>query len=136
MSDERAEAVRDLVAEWLRRARADLAVASMVEDDRISSEILVFHAQQAAEKALKALLVQRQSEFPHTHVIGLLLNLCQAAGYEGIEDIAEATTLTRYAVAARYPEAEEMISRQEAEAAAALAAKVLDWVEARLNLQV
>lgn len=134
MPGERDEAIQELVAEWLRWARADLAVACMVEDDRIASEILVFHAQQAAEKAIKALLIQRQSEFPHTHVIGLLLNLCQAVGYEDIEDLTEAATLTRYAVATRYPGAEAMVSRQEAEEAAALAAKVLNWVEARLDL--
>ena len=90
MPAEREEAVRELVAEWIRLARSDLTLACLPEDERISSEILAFHAQQAVEKALKALLVQRQVEFPHTHVIGLLLNLCQTAGYAGIETLADA----------------------------------------------
>ena len=46
------------------------------------------------EKALKALLVQHQIEFPYTHAIGPLLNLCQAAGYEGTESLGDATILT------------------------------------------
>ena len=95
MRDERDEAVRELVAEWIRRARSDLIVAGLTEDERIAPEILVFHAQQAAEKALKALLVLRQIEFPRTHDIGLLLDLCRVAGYEGAETMAAAVSLTR-----------------------------------------
>ena len=133
MPDERKDAVQELVAEWMRRARSDLTVARMTEDERIAPEILAFHAQQAAEKALKALLVQRQVEFPPVHVIGLLLNLCQAAGYEGTEALADAVTLTRYAVATRYPGEEEPVSRQEAREAAELATRVLAWVETQIE---
>jgi HEPN domain-containing protein len=75
-------------------ARSDLAVACMTEDERIAPTILAFHAQQAAEKALKALLIQGQVEFPHTHVIGVVLNLCQATGYEVPKDLTEASNLT------------------------------------------
>ncbi len=89
MPDERQQAIRELVAEWMRHARSDLAVARMVDEEQIAPEILAFHAQQAAEKALKALLVQRQVEFPRLHVIGPLLKLCQEAGYQGIEALAE-----------------------------------------------
>ena len=114
MPADQEKAIGELVADWLGRARADLAVAQLTDDQRIAPEILAFHAQQAAEKALKALLVQRQVEFPHTHVIGLLLNLCRTAGYEDNETLTEAVGLTRYAVATRYPGAEEPVGRQEA----------------------
>ncbi len=90
-------------------------------------------AQQAVEKALKALLVQRQVEFPRLHVIGTLLKLCQEAGYDGVEALADAVTLTRYAVVTRYPGEEESVSRQEARQAFELAEKVLNWVEMRLT---
>ncbi len=133
MVNERAEAIRELVAEWMRRGRSDLAVTRLTEDERIAPEILAFHAQQAAEKALKALLVQRQVEFPRTHVIGLLLNLCQTAGYEGAKALVDAATLTRYAVATRYPGEEEVVSRQEAQEAAGLAVQVLAWVETQIE---
>ena len=59
MNAERQEAIRLLVEEWMYHARSDLVVARLVDDEKISPEILTFHAQQAAEKALKALLVQR-----------------------------------------------------------------------------
>lgn len=134
MPADREKAIAELVADWLGRARADLAVAQLTDDKRIAPEILAFHAQQAAEKALKAMLVQRQIEFPHTHVIGLLLNLCQTAGYEDTETLTEAVSLTRYAVATRYPSTEEPVSRQEAREAAELAGCVLAWVEAQLEV--
>jgi HEPN domain-containing protein len=44
-----------------------------------------------------------------------------------------AITLTRYAVATRYPGEEEPVSRQEAREAAGLAARVLAWVEAQIE---
>jgi HEPN domain-containing protein len=105
----------------------------MTEDERIAAEILAFHAQQAVEKALKALLVQHQVEFPYTHAIGPLLNLCQAAGFEGTEALGDAAILTRYAVAASYPGEQDPVSRQEAREAASLATRVLTWVEAQLE---
>ena len=55
MPDERQQAIQELVAEWMRRARSDLVITKMTENEEISPEIPAFHAQQAAEKALKAL---------------------------------------------------------------------------------
>jgi HEPN domain-containing protein len=133
MPGQREEAIRELVAEWLHRAKADLAVAAMTEDERIEPEILAFHAQQSAEKALKALLVQKQVEFPPVHAIGLLLNLCRKAGFQGTEVLAEAVALTRYAVTTRYPGEEEPVTRQDAREATTLALQVLSWVEARIG---
>jgi HEPN domain-containing protein len=62
-----------------------------------------FDAQQAAEKALKAILVQRQVAFPKTHALADLLTLVAKAGIELPADVADATLLTPYAVEARYP---------------------------------
>ena len=61
MQDNRAEAIKALVAQWIGRARSDLILAQMTEDERFLPEILTFHAQQAAEKALEALLVHDQA---------------------------------------------------------------------------
>lgn len=44
--------------EWLRQARVDLRVARLAPDD-LEREPFAFHAQQAAEKALKAVLLTR-----------------------------------------------------------------------------
>jgi HEPN domain-containing protein len=127
MPDEHAEVVHKLVAEWLRWARADMSVAALTDDERIAPEIVAFHAQQAAEKVLKALLVLRQVDFPRTHSIGALLALCQEAGFAGAQELSDASSLTRYAVATRYPSEDEPVSRQEARDAATLAAQVFVW---------
>lgn len=127
MPGERDEAVQKLVGEWVRRAHADMTVAALTDDERIAPEIVAFHAQQAAEKMLKALLVLCQVDFLRTHSIGALLTLCEEAGFDGVQELVEASSLTRYAVAARYPGEEEPVSRQEAEEAAKLAAQVFAW---------
>lgn len=118
----------------MRHARSDLAVARMTEAEAIAPEILAFHAQLAVEKALKALLVMRQVEFPHIHVIGTLLNLCQQAGLHISGDLFEAASLTRYAVGTRYPGEEEPVSRQEAREDANLASRLLAWAEKQIDL--
>ena len=61
--------------DWLRHARSDLAMASAVGPvGDILAETLCFHAQQAAEKALKAVLVHGGIEFPRTHSLRLLVD--------------------------------------------------------------
>jgi len=50
--------------EWLNRARSNLAQAK-VEHPAVYLEDLCLHAQQAAEKAIKALLLQRGIRFPY-----------------------------------------------------------------------
>jgi HEPN domain-containing protein len=133
MQDNRAEAIKVLVAQWIGRARSDLILAQMADDERILPEILAFHAQQAAEKAFKALLIHDQIEFPRTHVIALLVNLCGQAGYQVPEKLLDALVLTRYAVATRYPSEEEPVTRDQAREAALTAANVLTWVETQID---
>jgi HEPN domain-containing protein len=90
--------------EWLRRARSNMARAKA---DRAIPEVvledLCFDAQQAAEKAIKAILVAVQRSFPKTHSIGELLDLVEASGVRVPVELGDARALTEYAVAARYP---------------------------------
>ena len=62
--------------EWLHRARSDLVLAQ-AESPSVYLEDLCFHAQQAAEKAIKALLIQRGVDFPYVHDLARLLDLLQ-----------------------------------------------------------
>ena len=68
-------ALRQLVRLWLDKATADFDAAEQLstQGGRFR-EIVAFHCQQAVEKYLKALLVQRQVEFPKTHDIAKLLD--------------------------------------------------------------
>jgi len=69
-----------------------------------------------------------------THVIGVLFNLCKEAGIEISDPLFEAVSLTRFAVATRYPGGAEPVSRAEAQLAANQAGNVVDWIEEQIQL--
>ena len=62
-----------------------------------------FHAQQAAEKALKALLMWLGIEFPRTHVLERIADLLPADITTTLDREA-LISLSPWAVAGRYPE--------------------------------
>lgn len=96
-------AAPDLPGDLLALAREDLAAAEALDRaERVSDAPVGFHAQQAVEKALKAAIANRGQDFPFTHDVGLLMQLCQDAGLELPADLAEADRLTPYAAAIRY----------------------------------
>jgi len=117
--------------EWLRRARSNFArAATEPANPDILLEDLCFDAQQTAEKAIKAILVQRAIGFPKTHAIADLLSLAAQNGVEVPPDVSVAADLTPYAVEARYPGVSESVSREEWIEAVASAMRVLRWAEA------
>jgi HEPN domain-containing protein len=61
-----------------------------------------FHAQQAVEKALNAVLASASVDFPFTHNIAVLMQLCDDEGFELPPSLAHADPLTPYGVAERY----------------------------------
>lgn len=61
--------------DWLRYAQSDLELAQLGHSPRILLETLCFHAQQAAEKSIKAVLMTQNIPIPRTHSIDVLLNL-------------------------------------------------------------
>ena len=66
----------DFVQQWLNRARKDLAACEVLLKGSLEDyENVGFHAQQAAEKFIKAFLVRHQIEFSKTHDIALLTQL-------------------------------------------------------------
>jgi HEPN domain-containing protein len=62
-----------------------------------------FHAQQCAEKYLKALLVSRRQAFPRTHDVVALHDLCRRHGLHIPVDPDQLERLSAYAVQVRYP---------------------------------
>ena len=68
------------------------------------TEIICFHCQQAVEKYLKAFLTKHQVEFPKTHSIMTLINLCSGIDSSFKEKLSNADLLTDYAVEIRYPD--------------------------------
>jgi HEPN domain-containing protein len=118
--------------DWLLHARSDLALAKISPPEDVMLEGLCFHAQQAAEKALKALLVSLNLEFPRTHNIGTLLDLLHEA-VSVPSEVEEAASLTDYAVMTRYPGDTEPVDGDEYNQAIGLAEGVTDWVQQLLQ---
>ncbi len=114
--------------EWLRRARSNLARARA---GRVSPDVLFedvcFDAQQAAEKAVKAVLVHRRIPFARTHSIADLLFQAVSAGVSVPEEVRQAVILTAYAVERRYPSSGEPVSEEEWTIAVRLAGAVVEW---------
>jgi len=117
-------------ADWLRHARSDLRLAQARQaGEEVLYESLCFHAQQAAEKALKGVLVFAGVEVLRTHNIAVLVELLPAA-IPRIPALQDAALLTDYAVSTRYPSESEAVTREELDQAAALAARIVGWAEA------
>jgi HEPN domain-containing protein len=115
--------------EWLRRAKSNLIRAQQPRPEGVCWEDLCFDAQQAVEKALKALLVHRNIPFRYVHDVAELLTLVEQDGISLPEDVRLAASLSDYAVAARYPGPMEPVTEEEYQEAIALAEAVLRWVE-------
>lgn len=115
--------------EWLRHARSNLAMAEGGQAlAGVLWESLCFEAQQAAEKAIKAVLVMLQQSFPKTHSLVYLFDLVQGAGLPVPTAVRETETLTEYSVEARYPSL-EAVTREDYEWAVTAARRVLEWAE-------
>ena len=66
--------------EWLHRARSNLARAKAdIRLTHVYLEDLCFDAQQAAEKAIKAVLLKLGAPFPYVHDLAELLDLVHKA---------------------------------------------------------
>jgi HEPN domain-containing protein len=88
---------------WLRYAREDLEAAeALVGQPHAVARHSCWLAQQAAEKALKAILVLLQVDFPRTHDLDRLRHLIPGDWQVAMQhpDLAD---LTEWAVEARYP---------------------------------
>jgi HEPN domain-containing protein len=122
MSDpERVEETR----RWIRFAREDLEVAGLLIEQRSVPRAACFHAQQVAEKALKALLIARDTEYPRTHELFGLSRLLPEALDPGISD-EELVGLSKWAVEPRYPGDMLEATREDAEAAVEQARNVYE----------
>ena len=93
---------------WVRKAEADLRMArhDLQTSPDPNLDGICFHCQQAAEKMLKALLVERAVAFPRTHDLALLARLIVPADPALCALQADLVRLSRFAVAFRYPGSE------------------------------
>jgi len=124
---------KDLVDEWIEYAQRDIQSAKHLTSMRPEPlEIICFHCQQAAEKALKAYLVSIDIRVPKTHDLDELLELCKGNGK--ITNLRELTIpLNDYSVMVRYP-AVHSTTIEDKEQALNAASEVLDTVKKEIEI--
>ena len=116
---------------WVHRAEEDWLLARSALRRRVPLTYgATFHAQQCAEKYLKALLVSRQQAFPRTHDVMALDDLCIRHDFHVPGGPDTLGRLAAYAVQVRYPG--EDPTPDEAQEAVQIAQAVRRW--ARLVL--
>ena len=112
--------------DWLRHARSDSALAGQPKARNVLYAHLCFHAQQAAEKALKAVLVANGVRVPKTHDLAFLMQ--SLPGSVTIPPtLIELPALNRYAVLQRYPTEAPAVARRDQLAAVRLAEESIAW---------
>jgi len=115
---------------WILKAENDLKIAKdEITMENPATDAICFHAQQCAEKYLKAYLIFNNKEVRKTHDIAELISLCSEIDpeFSKINQI-DVVSLTDYAVEIRYAEDFYFPSVEEAKYAIELAEKVKNFV--------
>ncbi len=97
----------------------------MLPINEVADVLVCFHAQQAVEKALKAVLAARGVEFPFIHDISGLAKLCREAGAPLPGEMDGADLLTPYAAGLRYDD--DTVHAVERETASRWATAAVQW---------
>jgi HEPN domain-containing protein/predicted nucleotidyltransferase len=116
------------IKDWLGRIEEDLWVIEAVRKagENAAWGAAGFHAQQAAEKYLRILLVQAGIHPPNIHELDKLIDTVRAAGYDFPSFKGECDLLNDYAVAVRYPEQLPIPNEAGGRAVIAAARRIID----------
>jgi HEPN domain-containing protein len=132
------EARKEDVRGWLEKAALDLRAAEhgMSAPEACLWSDVVFHAQQAAEKAFKAFLAWHDVLFRKTHNLEELGRACVRIDATLGAIVERAAPLTEYAWRFRYPGEPSEPSREEIDEALDAAREVLAALASRLPKNV
>jgi len=97
--------MKPITSEWVTKAEGDFATArrELSAKDNPNYDAVCFHAQQSAEKYLKAFLQETDIPFPRTHDLADLLDLAVSIEPTWTSMTADLNTLSAFAVEYRYP---------------------------------
>jgi HEPN domain-containing protein len=118
-------------ARWLEHARDDLDVARLALQHGHFSQA-AYMAQQAAEKALKALILDSDASPARTHDLFALRRVIPAERRAGLDEI-DLKPLNEWGVAERYPSDSPEVSEQVARTCVEDAEAVLGTVKSELG---
>ncbi len=135
MPPERAQVAE--TREWLQKADLDRRAAEfdLTAEPPLTADV-VFHAQQLAEKSLKAFLVWNDEPFRHTHNLVEIGKQCVALDASLETLVRRAAALSEYAWKYRYPGEPDEPELTEAQEALALAREVYLAILSRLPPEV
>ena len=121
---------------WLEKATEDdLACVSLIEHGRARPASACFHAQQMADKYLKALLAASELKVKKTHDLRVLATLLKDVFPEVLSFEIEFTILNKYAITSRYPgDFPEGFTWADAQEAYDAAVKIKDFVMSKINV--
>jgi HEPN domain-containing protein len=119
--------------DWLARANSDLALARLPLPPDAFYEDLCFHAQQAAEKALKAVYQYHAWTFRYTHDLEELVTGLEGKGLTVPPEVDDAIALTVFAWESRYPGINEPLNEEEYCDAIRHAEAVVAWAERQIG---
>lgn len=110
-----------------------VAVREIAGNPEIADSILGFHAQQAIEKWLKAVLAANSVDFEYTHDLRHLIGLVEAAGLTFPLDTPQVVMFTEFAVPLRY---EDLLDAEPLDrpAAVMLVNEVGTWAQSVLGV--
>ena len=117
--------------DWLHNARSDLLLAQTRRRRGILYAHLCFHAEQAAEKSLKAVLVALGVSFPKTHDLAFLIDRFPPTITLPTE-LIDLPKLTKYAVQQRYPGEAIPVTRADHRQAVHQAEEAVAWATHRV----
>jgi HEPN domain-containing protein len=124
---------QDLAEQLLRRAEEDAAGAKgMLPIHEVADVLVGFHAQQAVEKALKAVLAARGVEFAHRHDLRVLIGQCENVGIRLPEDLVEVDLLSPYAAELRYDD--DTVHAVDRDTASSWATAVVQWARSLIEV--
>ena len=120
--------MREEVANWWKQAEKDLKAAKDSFNTN-NFDWASFQAQQASEKALKALLIKSSGKFPKIHD---LVRLGEKVGLPE-KYLEKCKELTLVYVYTRYPDVSKTINfKKDVGGYIKLAKEILEWVKAKL----
>jgi HEPN domain-containing protein len=126
--------MKTMTKEWIQKAEGDFATAQreLQAEDNPNYDAVCFHAQQCAEKYLKARLVEADLPFPKIHDLGIILDLLLPIEPTWESLRGELNSLNDRAVEVRYPG--YLSDADEAKDALEIASKVRQTIRQAFGL--
>jgi len=124
--------MQGITREWIDKAEGDLITAQREADANPPNfDATAFHAQQCAEKYLKACLIEASIGFPKVHDLAVILNLVLQIEPSWAQLRDELDALTSLGIEVRYPGT--LADREDAEQALHTARTVRKLVRESLS---